>query len=132
MSMGVDLSSQLTGDERRYLADRGRYADIERADQLTGGEAQDLGAGDGTGPQLQALGTAEQRAARRAQLEAELAAMQEEDEADDEEVVVVVDKPYAEWTVKDLDDELGNRQLSTSGSKADKVKRLEEDDANAE
>jgi len=37
--------------------------------------------------------------------------------------------PYAEWTNDDLRDELGKRELSKSGSKADLIARLEESDA---
>lgn len=134
MSMAIDLSSPLTRDERAYLAERGRYADIERADALTGvTDSPDLGSGDGTGLQLQPLGTAEQRAARRAQLEAELAALS----ADDEEDVDPEDDdelpPYSEWTVPALDAELKRRSLSVNGTKPEKVKRLEDDDTlNAE
>lgn len=133
MSMQVDLSSELTEQERKYLAERGRYADIERADGLTGGTAQDLGDGDGSGPQLFPMGSAEARAARREQLQRELAALEEADDDTDAETSADSLPPYAEWTVPDLDAELKVRKLSTAGTKPEKVARLEQDDAaNAE
>lgn len=38
------------------------------------------------------------------------------------------DRPYVEWTNDELRDELGDRELSKSGSKAELIARLEEDD----
>ena len=45
--------------------------------------------------------------------------------ADDE---FEVEGGYAEWTVDQLKEELGNRELSKGGSKPELISRLEEDD----
>lgn len=136
MSMVIDLSTPLSTKEREYLASRGRYADIERADALTGVDSPpELPEGDGSGLSLQPLGTAEARAQRAELLRRELAALEaadsgEEDDADDDTDEV---PPYDAWTVPDLDTELRRRKLSTAGTKPEKVARLEQDDAaNAE
>lgn len=136
MSQEVDLSTPLTADEFRYLTERSRGDLIERAHAMHGTSDEDYAdvlSGDGTGPQPQPqpLASAEARAARREQLLRELQAL----DADNSEVVEedeeTPDRPYSEWSGAELDEELGNRGLPKSGSKADKVARLEADDAAA-
>lgn len=130
MSMEIDLSTPLTDDERQYLLMRGRLADIERADSLNGVETPDAPEGDGTGPKPISLMTSEQRATEAERLRARLAEIEgDADESDEDEDVEP--EPYDAWTVQELDAELKRRQLPTSGTKAEKVKRLEEDDAAA-
>jgi hypothetical protein len=132
MSMGVDLSSPLTREEREYLAARGRYADIERVDALHGvTDGQELDAGDGTGPQYVPLMTGEQRAGEAARLRARLAELEAADEdAADEDTDEVA--PYEEWKKPELDAELERRSLLKTGTNAEKAQRLRDDDATAE
>jgi len=132
MSMGVDLSSPLTAEERAYLAERGRYADIERVDGLHGvTDGPDLGEGDGTGPQYVPLMTGEQRAGEAARLRARLAELEAEDEDSEDEADDV--SPYEEWKKPELDAELDRRGLVKTGTNAEKAVRLREDDeVNAE
>jgi len=126
MSMHVDLSTPLTEEERNYLAMRGRYAELERAAQLTGESVGDLGNGDGTGPTVVPLGTAEQRATERERLLARLAEIDAADGQDGDDGDEL--PPYQDWNVKELDKELKARSLPTDGDKATKVQRLYEDD----
>lgn len=135
MSMAVDLSTPLTDEERSYLAMRGRYSEIERADGISGAEPGDLGDGDGSGPKVMALNTAEARAERRRQIEEELRQIEELDgdaeagrsgSVEDGEV-----DPYETWNVKEIDAELKRRNLDGSGNKAEKVARLYKDDEDA-
>jgi hypothetical protein len=132
MSMGVDLSTPLTDAEYAYLVERSQQSVIERAHSLHGTSDADyahvtLGTPQ-PGPKEQVLLQGDARAARREQLLEELAALSDdvpdEDDEDEED-----DRPYSEWTVPELDAQLRARELPTSGSKTDKVKRLEEDDA---
>lgn len=130
MSMAVDLSTPLTKQEREYLAARGLYAELERADQMSGEASPELPAGDGTGLQPVSLLTSEQQASERQRL---LARLRELDagtgDSDVEEVPEESDlPPYEQWDVKELDAELKERKLPTSGSKADKANRLYADD----
>lgn len=124
MSMHVDLSTPLTEEERQYLAMRGRYAELERAAQLTGESVGDLGTGDGTGPAVMPLGTAEQRAGERERLLARLKELDAADGEQDEEEL----PPYEQWKVQELDKELKGRGLPTDGDKPTKVQRLYADD----
>lgn len=127
MSREVDLSKPLSAEDAEYLAMRGRYADLERA----GGVAPE---GDGTGPALTSPLSADMAAAEEERLLARLAQLNPEkygdlsDDGDDDDGDGDP-APYHEWTVPELDAELKGRQLSTSGTKAEKVKRLEDDDA---
>ena len=133
MSQEVNLSTPLTADEYRYLVERSRGDLIERAHAMHGtsdADYADVLSGDGTGPQPMPLATAEARAARREQLVRELQAL-DDDNAEVVEEDDAPDRPYAEWSGAELDEELGNRGLPKSGSKADKVARLEADDAAA-
>lgn len=133
MSMQIDYTKPLGDVEQRYLAERGQQADIDRARALTGSEELDLGSGDGTGPQMRPLGTAEQRALQREQLQAQLAALDAAEsetlDADDEADAEV--DGYETWTVPELDKELKRRNLSTSGTKPEKANRLYNDDEQA-
>lgn len=129
MSMEVDLSTPLTAEERAYLAMRGRQAEIERADGLTDvTDPPALDEGDGTGPKMQHLGTAEARAARKEALLEELRLIVESEggaaEEDDEGVA-----PYEEWTHKELDAEIERRGLpKVTGDKVSKANVLYADD----
>ncbi len=130
MSQEVDLSTPLTADEYRYLVERSRGDLIERSHAMHGTSDEDFAdvlSGDGTGPQPMPLATAEARAARRDQLLRELEAL----DGDNAEESDAPDRPYAEWSGAELDEELTARGLPKSGSKSDKVARLEADDAAA-
>jgi hypothetical protein len=133
MSMGVDLSSALTAEERAYLAERGRYADIDRVDALHGvTDAPDLGSGDGTGPQMVPLMTGEQRAGEAARLRARLAELEAEDTEDSDEETA---EPYEAWKVDELKAEIDRRNVGRAteaqlpkGTKAQMVDTLYDDD----
>lgn len=47
----------------------------------------------------------------------------------DDDTEVAVDTDYENWTVKDLQDELKDRQLPVSGKQGELVARLRENDA---
>lgn len=130
MSMAVDLSTPLTKQEREYLAERGRYDDITRADQMHGVEGQSLPEGDGSGPVLQQTSLNDVRDAKIAELERQLALLTggatSEPEPESEDDVA----PYEEWTVAELDAELKRRKLPVKGDKEAKVTALyDHDDA---
>lgn len=129
MSMGIDLSKPLDDKSRAYLAMRGRYADISRLDGQQGVDSPELPEGDGTGPDVIPLMTAEQRSTERERLMKRLAeidgAEPDAEEGDDE-----VD-PYEVWNTKELDAELKRRDLPGGGTKSEKASRLEEDDVKA-
>jgi len=134
MSREVDLSTPLTREEYSYLTERSRGDLIERAHAMHGtsdDDYADLAYGDGTGLREQPLLTGEARASRRDQLLAELAALDEAEGVSDEDEDVEDTRPYAERTSAELDEELQARGLPTGGNKAEKVKRLEADDAAA-
>jgi len=128
MSMEVDFSTPLTDAERAYLSERGRYADIQRADSINGVTNPPAeGQGDGTAPTVVPLMTSEARAteadrlrARLAEIEAAEAGASDEDETADE--------PYESWKPAELDKELKVRNLPGGGTKGEKVARLYEDD----
>lgn len=128
MSMEVDFNTPLSNEERNYLNMRGRLADIQRADDRHEVTDADVPEGDGTGPQMRPLGMAEDAATERQRLLdrlRELDAVDGPDEdSNDEEL-----SPYEQWTNRELDDELGRRNLAKGGTKAEKVNRLYEDDA---
>lgn len=130
MSMEVDLSTPLTDEERKYLMERGKYADVERVDNLHGGETPDeLLAGDGTGAQPVSVLTSDQMATRKERLLAELRAIEEAEQASDDSVGDDGDvPPYESWKAAELKKELKARNLSQSGSQDELVARLYEDD----
>jgi hypothetical protein len=134
MSMAVDLSTPMTDAEYAYLQSRSQTARIEQMHQMHGTSDADYAHVDlgspQPGPKEQVLLQGDARARRREQLLEELAALSG-DEGDDEEdgEVVEDDRPYAEWSVAELDAELKVRELPTTGKQADKVKRLEDNDA---
>lgn len=131
MSMAVDLSTPLSADERAYLAERGRYAELERADSMHGTSGE-LPEGDGSAPLMRGTATYDVRDQRIAELERELQLLRgvngeaDSDEADSDEDP----EPYETWTVKELDAELERRSLPVKGDKAAKVTALyDHDDA---
>jgi hypothetical protein len=138
MSMGIDFTKPLTDEERDFLLVRGRYADIEKADNAHG-TSTDLGEGDGTGTVQQPVLTSERAAQRREELLRELAeidafeASDDEDEDDEDEV-----PPYESWKSGDLNAEIDRRnegrddatKISKAGSVQDRANRLYADDAN--
>lgn len=137
MSMAVDLSTPLTPEERAYLNERGRYAEIERADALHGGTPDDAPTfgGDGTGPRVQQLNTGlatiEEPEVLLQRLRDMGVNVQVLDEDDDSEVA-----PYTEWSITDLKTEIDRRnegrdeasKLSKSGSVQTLADRLYKDD----
>jgi hypothetical protein len=130
--MNVDVSTPLTQEERNYLSERGLYAEIERADGLSGTESPELPAGDGTGLRLAPLNTAEARAARAEQLRRELAELEGTDAASES----AEEDSYEDWKLEDLKAEIDTRndgrpadqKLSKTGTKQDLVDRLYADD----
>ncbi len=141
MSMAVDLSKPLDDETRSYLAMRGRYAEIERADGQNDVTPPEPDNGDGTGPAVTPLLTSEARANRRAQLERELEDLDRLDgeESDPGQSGSVEDgdvDPYETWTVKALDAEIKHRNqngadIPTGGDKSSKVAALYENDEKA-
>lgn len=133
MSMEVDLSTPLTQEEYAYLLQRSRQDLINRAHEMHGTSDEDYAEqtyGDGTGPQPYAALQGEARAERIDRLRAELAELEAAAGEEDEEEMDEDEAPaYSDWSVSQLDEELGNRNLPKSGSKSDKVARLEADDA---
>lgn len=134
MSMNVDLSTPLTADERAYLNQRGRLADIERADNLHGGTPEDapLFEGDGTGPRTNQLNSGMAAVERPEVLLQQLREMgynvqvvDEDEDASTEEADV---PPYEDWKVTELDAELKRRSLPVTGDKAAKANALYADD----
>jgi len=131
MSMEIDFSKPLSDEERAFLMERGRYADVERSDNAYGTSGDpSLYTGDGTGLREQQVVTGEVARRRKEELLAELAAIEEaegtgtgdeDEEADDL-------PPYEALTVKDLDAELKARHLPVTGSKEAKVKALYDHD----
>lgn len=135
MSMEVDQSTPLTREERKYLLERGQESLVAALDERHGTSAADyadLYEGDGTGLSFEPVGQGERAADRKRRLLEELAAIEAAenpdggDEGDDE---VADDRPYSEWSPAELDAELATRGLASGGTKPQKVKRLEEDDA---
>lgn len=128
MSMKVDLSTPLTREEREYLAGRGRYDDITRADSMHGVDAEPLPEGDGSGPVPHETTLVARQEQEIAELKRRLALLEgtsEESEEDTEDVA-----PYEEWTVAELDAELKRRQLPVKGDKQAKAQALyDHDDA---
>lgn len=135
MSQEVDINKRLSDQDYAYLVSRSRGDLIERAHAMHGTSDADYAhvlSGDGSGPDVRPVLQGESRAARRDQLLAELAALDDaEDEADeaDEADEEMDSRPYSEWSVPELDAELAKRELPKTGTKPDKVKRLEDDDA---
>ena len=128
MSMSVDLSKPLLPEERNYLAMRGRYDDITRADQMHGVEGLALPDGDGSGPVVHGTAAADRLQQEVAELKRQLALLtgaEGTEEISEEEADVA---PYEEWTVAELDAELKRRSLSVTGNKDAKVKVLYQDD----
>lgn len=127
MSMQVDLSSPLTAQERKYLEERGRYDEITRVDAMYGVETPAFSDGDGTGPVVHGTTLVDNRDARIAELERQLADLRGDtpDVEDTEEGDV---SPYEEWTVKELDAELKRRGLPVKGNQSDKATALYDND----
>lgn len=131
MSMEIDFSTPLTEQERAFLMERGRYADVERSDNAYGTTGDPaLYTGDGTGLQEQQVVTGEVARRRKEALLAELAQIEAAEGAgsDEEEDDASAPPPYEAWTVKDLDAELKVRHLPVTGSKEAKAKALYDND----
>lgn len=129
MSMHVDLSKPLDAKTAAYLAERGRYADLQRVAELTGSDPVPFGAGDGTGPQMRSLGTAEDAAGELDRLRARVAELEAQNAAtEDSDVDTAELEPYETWPVPELDAELKARQLPVKGTKPEKVQALYADD----
>lgn len=130
MSRNVDFSKPLSAEDQAYLHMRGRVSDLDRQ---TATEDLDV-SGDGTGPQYRPVLQGEAAAARKQQLLDELAAIAEGEAAEAGRDGSVEDgdvDPYEVWSPDELTKELKRRELTHTGSKADKVARLYEDDAKA-
>lgn len=135
MSREIPHDRPLSADDRQYLLERGNYALVTRLDETHGAQSanEDYLTGDGTGPDTLPLTTSEQRANRRAALEAELRRLNEIDgtSAPADEVPADEDEEppaYEDLTMEELKAELSSRSLKTSGSKQDLVDRLYADD----
>lgn len=139
MSMEIDLSTPLSREEREYLANRGRYAELERADGMHGVESPELSGGDGTGPATHETTLTFVQEQRIAELERQLALLRggdpEPDGGDSEDAA----DPYEVWTAEELKAEIDRRnggradnaKISKSGSKTDLANRLYADDDQA-
>jgi hypothetical protein len=122
MSMEIKGDGPLTPAERQYLADRNRQAEIDRIDTQYPPKDTEVpqSQNDSWTPanSLSLLSADE----LQAELDRRKTAA---DEAEDGET------PYEEWTVKELDAELRDRDLPTTGKPADKAARLRADDSKA-
>lgn len=160
MARQIDDSKPLSAEDRQWLKDWGRDAEIERIDQIhgvtdggasqedssAGGERsteealsqllRDNGVDPGDNPlealvgvltrsQGDPLGNGQQIVAP-GESGSYASGEPSGDDTGDEE------GEYGDWTVKQLQDELGDRELSKSGNKSELIARLREDDADEE
>jgi hypothetical protein len=136
MSMAVDLSTPLTPDEAKYLAERGRDAELHGAAERHEQDVNELlsdTSGDGTGPRVMQLNTGLRQVESADELLARLREMGvnvkvDESQVDEDDSDVA---PYENWKVSELDAELKRRNLPVTGDKTAKVNALYADDAAA-
>lgn len=143
MSRQLDFSKPLSDDDRKYALDRGMYAEV-RANDLEHSEESEVH--DPAGPEATGLTGNEpsREADHQTPTGVGLAALTANPGA---KTVVEAEKEtptpspaesaekgtdYNSKTIAELQQELENRELSKSGSKAELVARLEEDDKESE
>lgn len=137
MSRVVPNDRSLSDEDRRYLLERGQESQISYLDQQFPPDPDALARFEaelrGELPEAFTGDTAlkDSLQARVAQLEAYITDELGEDlpPAPGEEVSEEDTRPYTEWLASELSDEAASRGLSKSGSKAELVARLEENDA---
>lgn len=142
MSRQLDFSKPLSDDDRKYALDRGMYAEV-RANDLEHAEESEVH--DPAGPEATGLtGNEPSRvadhqtptgvglAALTANPGAKTVVEAEKETPGPTAGAQKTGKDYNSWTVAELQQELENRELSKSGSKAELVARLEEDDKESE
>lgn len=108
-----DPEVPITEEHKNLLEQWDLWDDAERRGVKV---AQD-GAVDGSGDQGESLGPAESETGSVGASTASEEGGRNLDELE-----------YSDWTAAELRDELGNRELSTSGNKREMIARLEEDD----
>jgi hypothetical protein len=138
MSREIDLSKPLSDEDRQYLLDRNRLADIRRAD------GEDVPPGELPDDSIQSMWPNDPRATGAvpvtdlpaAPLPGQVLsgvtgqpvapvgseATEPEDNYDDDDA----------WSYRDLQEEAKGRNLTASGSREELVQRLREDDATPE
>lgn len=129
MSKQIDLTKPLSDDDRAYLEQRSRFAEIEYSDSLQSGETE---MSDEERMELEQRAIAEAKG-KRVPLQMDPDAVREEDDADEdsgeEAEVQEGDDPddvaYVNTLkVADLQEQLQGRGLSTSGLKPELQRRL--------
>lgn len=162
MARHIDDSKPLSREDRQWLQDWGRTAEIERIDAKHGVTAEDVAAeqdssgGDTTADALRQLlrdngvdpGNSDEDLMGALQIA--LSGRRGDPLGNGQQVVAPGESgsfapgqpngedtgddsgDYADWTVPELQEELGNRELSKSGNKKDLIARLREDDAAGE
>ena len=156
MARQIDDSKPLSDDDRQWLKDWGRDAEIARIDAIHGttpkaevaqedasksDDLADLLRSNGIDPGEDAMEALRAHLGGRrgdplGQGQAVVAPGQSgsyaDGEPDSDEGSASSAGGYEDWTVDDLKDELGNRELSKSGNKAELIARLQEDDEDSD
>lgn len=137
MARKIDESKPLSSSDRKWLQDMGRTADIDRIDAANGREEAEATEEEANATlRNDLIGVLTKHGVDPgddpvAAVDAALGAADSEDEeappfgpTDDDGQP----NEYDDWTADQLRDELGKRELSKSGNKAELIERLEEDD----
>jgi hypothetical protein len=145
MSRQIDFSKPLSEEDKQYALDRNMAIDVEENEkkfseiQETGEKVDIVSSGlNGNEPsrfadksEVSGLGLAQVNAGPTTE---EVVAKEEviEETVEVSEGEEIDDDDYNTWSLDDLKIELGERQLSKSGNKAELVARLTADDQNSE
>jgi hypothetical protein len=145
MSRQIDFSKPLSEEDKQYALDRNMAIDVEENEkkfseiQETGEKVDIVSSGlNGNEPsrfadksEVSGLGLAQVNAGPTTE---EVVVKEEviEETVEVSEGEEIDDDDYNTWSLDDLKIELGERQLSKSGNKAELVARLTADDQNSE
>jgi hypothetical protein len=135
MARHIDDSKPLSDEDRQWLTDWSRTAEIERIDALHGVESDgEQGAFFDDLHPLQSgsdFSGEQEEPEDPLKGETDMGASQADSPAEvpDNWTQETDDEPYDDWTKDDLADELGERGLTKSGNKDELVSRLRDSDA---